>query len=433
MNLKPGSKERNLDTMEKPCLLFAPETFNIAETTRMIEVAKQCGNTFRIVFFGYSDKFSYLIDEAGYAFHRMEPWLSQEEIDHIWKVDRLESWDNPFTTGQLRRRVASETALYAREKPVALVTGFTLSTTISTRAARVPLVYIMPFSYTRPFFESGRAEVPEMFDSPLARLVPMSWRKAILAYWGTHTGMWMKPFRRVARELGLEGYRTLMDIFEGDYNLVASAPELTGVASLPQHWHYVGPIFARLEMEIPGSFHAIPRDKPLIYFAMGSSANMDILKKVMASFEGMPYRIVSPMKSHLEKEQFMPPRNVYLYDWLPAHLVNPLVDMAIIHGGEGTVQTACASGKPFVGIGLQPEQESNIDYCVRYGNAIKILRRDISAAAIRNAIETALADDTMKRRALDIQTVLSRYDGPANAATFIKSTFGAPTRSLPDK
>jgi hypothetical protein len=36
-------------------LVFAPETINIAETTRMIEIAKASSAAFRCVFFGYSD------------------------------------------------------------------------------------------------------------------------------------------------------------------------------------------------------------------------------------------------------------------------------------------------------------------------------------------------------------------------------------------
>lgn len=35
-------------------LLFAPETFNLAETTRMIEVAKACQSQATCIFMGYS-------------------------------------------------------------------------------------------------------------------------------------------------------------------------------------------------------------------------------------------------------------------------------------------------------------------------------------------------------------------------------------------
>lgn len=109
----------------------------------------------------------------------------------------------------------------------------------------------------------------------------------------------------------------------------------------------------------------IPRDKPLIYFSMGSSA----------------------------------------------HKVNTIVDLAVLHGGEVTVQTACYSGKPFIGIGLRPEQEANIEYCVKYGNAVRIKRKDISVKKLSNTIENVLSNSKMKERAIEIKKVFSNYDG----------------------
>jgi UDP:flavonoid glycosyltransferase YjiC (YdhE family) len=214
-----------------------------------------------------------------------------------------------------------------------------------------------------------------------------------------------------------------MDIFEGDYNLVASAPELTGVEKLPKDWNYIGPIFAKLDGEIPEEIMNISRDKPLIYFSMGSSANKDILIKVLKSFNTMPYNVICPMKFHLNDEKIEVPDNVYLFDWLPAHKVNSMVDLAVLHGGEGTVQTACYSGKPFIGIGLQPEQEANIEYCVKYGNAARIKRKDISVEKLSNTIENVLADSRMIEKAIEIKKVLSNYDGAKNAADSIIKNF----------
>ena len=59
-------------------LVFAPETINIAETTRMIEIAKASRDKFHCVFFGYSDKYSNLIEQAGFEFRRMNPWLTNQ-------------------------------------------------------------------------------------------------------------------------------------------------------------------------------------------------------------------------------------------------------------------------------------------------------------------------------------------------------------------
>lgn len=114
-------------------LVFAAETLNIAETTRMIEIAKKTCDRFRCVFFGYSDIYSHLIEQAGFPFRRMEPWLTTEKVEHLWKVDWMESFDDPFTEAELKQRVQSEMALYQELQPAAIVIGFTLSVPISAR------------------------------------------------------------------------------------------------------------------------------------------------------------------------------------------------------------------------------------------------------------------------------------------------------------
>jgi hypothetical protein len=44
---------------------------------------------------------------------------------------------------------------------------------------------------------------------------------------------------------------------------------------------------------------------------------------------------------------------------LPSHLVMGDADLAIIAGGQGSVQTALAAGLPFVGIPLPPRKRPN--------------------------------------------------------------------------
>ena len=61
-------------------LLFAPETFNLAETTRMIEVAKECQSEANCVFMGYSRKFADFIEEAGFEFNYLAPHLTETDI-----------------------------------------------------------------------------------------------------------------------------------------------------------------------------------------------------------------------------------------------------------------------------------------------------------------------------------------------------------------
>jgi UDP:flavonoid glycosyltransferase YjiC (YdhE family) len=58
--------------------------------------------------------------------------------------------------------------------------------------------------------------------------------------------------------------------------------------------------------------------------------------------------------------------------FVPAKLVNAMADLVICHGGQGTVQTALASGTPMVGVAMQPEQQINLDHAVLAGACIRI-------------------------------------------------------------
>lgn len=402
-------------------LLFAPETINIAETTRMIEIAKHLRGDFRCVFFGYADTFSALIEQEGFEFRRLQPWLTPKKVEHLWKVDRMESFADPFTDVELLQRVASERAVYAELRPAAVVIGFTLSVCLSARSAGVPLVYVMPFPLTRPFLSAGLAEWPDAFDFPLLNWIPKSARDRWTNRWLLGTKLWIGPFRRAARALNLPPPRTLVDLYEGDFNLVTDVPELTGVTDLPPNWQYVGPIYANLSGEVPPEIAALPR--PLIYCAMGSSANRAVLKTVLESFAGTPYSVVAPVKAHLKAGTLRLPPNVHVYDWLPAPKVNPLADLAVIHGGQGTVQTACAAGTPFVGIGLQPEQEANIAAVERWGSALRLSKRRLTRAALLERVERLLGDSAARVRAGQLRDLLAGWDGAERAAEFVRKKF----------
>ena len=59
-------------------LLFAPETFNFAEVTRCIEVARRLPGI-RCVFAGFSERFTSPIREAGFEYRSLKPVLTDAE------------------------------------------------------------------------------------------------------------------------------------------------------------------------------------------------------------------------------------------------------------------------------------------------------------------------------------------------------------------
>ena len=405
-------------------ILFAPTTLNLAETSRQIEIAKALDGTFKPEFISYGGNFEHLIEDAGYTTRRLTPRFTPEQIEFLYKMDRLEASGNPFTEAQILERVGNEVQIMEELQPVAVSTGGNLTTLISARAAKVPLVVTMPFAMTRPFYEAGLGTWPDAFDYPITRVLPerfLNWVMTQIMLKGTYL---VHDFNKIGKMFNVPPFKLTTDLFEGDYNLVSDIPFVTGVKKLPPKQRYIGPLFAKFDMDVPPDIELMPRDLPIIYFAMGSSGNVEIVKQVLAGFGGKPYRVIAPIKRHLANLNVDIPDNVLVTDLIPAHKVNPIADISVIHGGQGTVQTACLSGTPIVGIPMQPEQEGNLDFLARLGCAIHIRKRRVTANAVLQAVDQLLADDHAKQQALAVQQAYEQWDGVQNAFDFFVEKFG---------
>jgi UDP:flavonoid glycosyltransferase YjiC (YdhE family) len=118
------------------------------------------------------------------------------------------------------------------------------------------------------------------------------------------------------------------------------------------------------------------------------------------------------------------PENVVVTGFLPAHKVNPMADISVIHGGQNTVMNACLSGTPIVGIGMHPEQQANLDACVRKRFAVRLNKKRVSASDVLDAIDTLLHDEAAKTAVETFRRQLAEWDGPENAARFLKEHYG---------
>ncbi|MDH6365245.1 UDP:flavonoid glycosyltransferase YjiC (YdhE family) [Enterococcus sp. PF1-24] len=138
-----------------PKIVFAPATFNLAETTRMIEVAKELRADFECVFFCYSKTYLDLIEVEGFPVYLLQPTLTSEIETAIMRFDQLKSLKNPFTEELVAERVASELAFFQEQQPAMIVTGTNITVFLSARIAQIPLVYVKPIALSRPHLENS--------------------------------------------------------------------------------------------------------------------------------------------------------------------------------------------------------------------------------------------------------------------------------------
>lgn len=406
-------------------IIFAAAGYNLAETTRMIEIAKACKDYFQIIFMSYGGRFEGMIEEEGFSIKKMEPRLTDGKLKYL---DAKCRGDNPrgdwFTAEELEYRVAHEIDFYSEIKPAALLTGWCLSTIVSTRAANVPFVMVGDSTWIREYYEKGLQVWPDLNDYFFLRWI--SEKK--LNHWVNQLMLTkpilVKPFNIIGKKYGVKKFNTFPELLEGDYTLLADIPEFSGLFNVRQNFHYIGPLIAKIKGDIPVEIVEIPKDKPIVYFAMGSSGKPKIISDIVSGFKDKPYRVITPIKSLIKGMNLTVPNNVIVTDFLPAHRVNPMADISVIHGGIGTVMTACLSGTPIVGVAMQAEQEANLDCCVRKGFAIRIKKKSVTASNVLEAVDRIIHDKTAKEEAKKFQKELINWDGPANAARFLCETFG---------
>jgi len=94
----------------------------------------------------------------------------------------------------------------------------------------------------------------------------------------------------------------------------------------------------------------------------------------------------------------------------------PLVDLAIIHGGQGSVQTAIASGTPFLGFPLHPEQDFNLNLVENKGGGLRLSLKSLKNRDFRPHIEEMLNNLSYKSRMKRLKGLQDSYGGGENAA-----------------
>ncbi len=401
-------------------VLFCPVTFNLAETTRMIQVARAIGPAHRVVFMGYEDDFVHLITDAGFDYRARTPSWGAAERKQAIDFDQGKALRSPFTNELVAARVDVERALIRDLDAKAVVTGSNVTSFVSAPAEKIPVFYPVPFALTRAQVAQTKRMEFVRGDGWFARTAD---RIATSAFRWVYTKAPLAPkaFTKVAKANGVPPLRTVVSLLTADRNLLTEMEwELDGF-DIPPDFERVGPIFAHIDAPIPPIVDELAAAPvPLVYLGLGSSASRDLALAAARALGTLPVNVVAPIAHYLEPGDAVP-ANVHVTGLLPAHLIGDLIDAAVLHGGQGTVQTACATGVPFVGMGLQPEQTWHVRMCERRGNAIAVSPKAVAKPEFTAAVRRILAEPSFRATAADVRAAYAREDGAAASARLIEA------------
>ena len=428
-------------------IALIPNCAFLSETSRMLiigQALRQRGMP--VAFASHGGPFTHVLEQAGESVTRLEPVQSDDQARQ-W-VEGVVNLGRPGlrlqTAQEVRASVQSEVAFLRNTGAKLVATGFALTTYLSGRVAGVPLCTSHGGAFVPPVFERGLAPVPTQAPAPF-----LDWLPGPVLRWMANRGplRMQGPVRflnEIAAELGVEPVPSLAALMVGDLTLVTETPTLLGIPDAElAAWRpsagsllrpdtrlrYTGPLFAKLDLPVPARVEAfLSAGRATAYVAL-TSTTPEFVRTVVKGLRDAGLRVL--VASTIHPLDDLAGSEVCVAGILPSHLIMPRVQVAAIMGGQGSVQTAMASGVPFVGFPLHPEQELNVALAVRRGLAIGLGPRRATPKLVAGAARRILSNPDFSASAKATQALYANVDGPGNAAEAILTHLrdGAPFRA----
>ncbi len=421
-------------------IVLFPSCAFLSEVTRTIaihEALRARGEAVQMATHG--GPYESVLRDEGIAYDLVAPTMDAERCRALVRaIPGVSAVDMPlYSEGEVRAHVAEEAAYFREKKARAVVSGFALTTLLSSRVANIPLVTDHAGSFVGPAMDRGLIPAPVRSPIPLLRFFPEGIRRFFANQGPMRAKHFGRELNRVAAELGVEGVPSLAALLSGDLTLVTDIPEMVGlskeelegwVPKVPAAFRagttmrYTGPLFAKLSCEVPAAvtrFLERSSSRSIVYVAITSSPP-ELVRNAVAAARSAGARVLVAATSHALDD--LSSDDVCVAKVLPSLAIFPRVDLGIIAGGQGSVQTALACGTPFVGLPLQPEQDWNVVCAERVGAARRVDPRRAAGGDLTNAVRALLTGDTAthaRAAAARVRDLFAKVDGPACAAEAI--------------
>lgn len=404
--MPPRSKRRKV-------ALFCDGGF-LAHATRTLEVGRALQRLlgYEVVFCS-TGPYTKLMREAGFQVH---PVYTEDREVTLSLARRAGLVNLKWWRDVADKSVDSDMAAIRELAPDVVVGDMRLSLSTSAEALGVPCVGLTNAAWTSRFAEP--IHVPEghitekLLGHTLAEAIFPYLKKLIVWYWA-------RGFDPVRKRLGLKPLSTMYQLVEGDITLLADLPEYFPIdEDSPPDFRYIGPIMFRAALPKPAWLPKLDRRRPTLYFTMGSTGDTHFFNEAVRVFGGSRYQVLITTGG-LQVDQLRQYDNVFVETLADGDALMNVSNVAITHGGNGTVYQALAQGVPVLGIPTLFDQELNLQRVEALGAGLRLARRDYCAERLHDTIERMSSESSFARSARRIGQRMAMYDAPRIAAFHI--------------
>jgi len=340
---------------DKPSILVFPFDL-LSHYLRTIQLAQVLSEEYD-VYFVYSSSYAEYIKQAGFKSFNCVVFDAHEVMRHARKFDF--SWLNY----EKMKDIFEDQVRVIKELKPQVVLGDT-APTLKMAAEFTHTTYI---SLMNGYMSKYYAETRRLSDThPAAKFrdkLPMAvfeWMTKLgesLAFRAVH-----RPFKKLRKEFNLSLKKMYLDELEGDFNLICDLAEFFPQKKVPENYTYLGPLFFK-----------------------GEDPELELLKKMNNGKKNILVSVGS--SGSLKNFQFLNQAKFYKYNIIvtgneqgvlngPHILSKPFVnitaileqvDLALLHGGNGSIYQALAFGVPILAMTSIFEQEWNVQAIERLG------------------------------------------------------------------
>lgn len=405
-------------------LLFAPASNILFHVVRCLELAQELRRRgHRILFVGTRLYLQDPVITAGkdFEYYELPDFAAEEALGILRNIGKVPA--KRF----LRELIEAELQALHRLKPDLVVADFRLTSYISARVCRIPLVSLLLSVWMQQYFDRSAGKLslstyPQLIllkkvigNSGIVSLTPLLLR---LIIWYK-----MRPFREVARRYGQAPRRMLWDLLVGDYNLLLDTEAWSPTKPLPRHFRRVGPIFWEPDLPLPQWVRQLDPTRPVVYVCFGSTAHRDLFRVIFTEFAATSYQVIVATGGQIDPQEFHLPPNFYVERFLPGWKIMEHADLVIYHGGAGTAYQVMKAGIPSIVIATHLDQEYQGTSAEehRVGIRLTMLEALATPGLILQATEKIIANlATYRQHSKKLQNDLLGYDGLVAAADCIE-------------
>ncbi|MDO8185110.1 glycosyltransferase [Conexibacter sp. CPCC 205706] len=327
--------------------------------------------------------------------------------------------ERPMTMYEAVVRAVSETRpAVARARPHAVVADIlTLAPALAAELEGIPAATLVPHVHPAP----PPGAPPYSFGArwPRTALGRRLWQRLDpLVERGLRYGQ--RELNETRAQLDLPPVQRVHGGLSERLVLVGTYPQLEYPRDWPAQTHVVGPLLWEPPsdpVELP------PGDAPLVLVAPSTAQDREhrLLRAALEGLGELPIRVLATWNRRpLEGAPVTVPDNTRLVEWVSYARTMPQCALVLCHVGHGTMVRALHSGAAVVACPVAGDMGENAARLDWAGAGVRLPWRLLRPATVRLAVQRALDEPALRRRAAELAAWSAANDAAARAADLVE-------------